>query len=74
MEHKGSKWEGKSPRFKKKRKIDRKGGAIIFDNAVTAEESDYIIKDEKGNIVHPDNRMAHLFHPNYKCYLWKENN
>lgn len=75
MEHKGNKWEGKTSQFKKRRKKRRKDGDIIFDNAVMAEEeSDYIIKDEKGNIVHPDNRMALLFHPDYKCYLQKKDN
>lgn len=70
MEHKGNKWEGKNSRFKKRREKRRKDEATIFDNVVIAEEeSDYIIKDEKGNIVHPDNRMAHLFHPDYKRYL-----
>ena len=70
MEHKGSKWVGKTSQFKKRRKKRRKDKAIIFDNSVIAEEeSDYVIQDEEGNIIHPDNRMARIFHPNYKHYL-----
>lgn len=70
MEHKGSKWVGKTSQFKKRRKKRRKDKAIIFDNSVIVEEeSDYVIKDEEGNIIHPDNRMAFIFHPNYKHYL-----
>lgn len=70
MEHKGSKWVGKTSQFKKRSKKRRTDEAIIFDNSVIAEEeSDYVIKDEEGNIIHPDNRMALIFHPNYKYYL-----
>lgn len=48
MEHKGSKWVGKTSQFKKRRKKRRKDKAIIFDNSVIAEEErDYVIKDIK---------------------------
>ena len=69
MEHKGNKWLGKTSQFKKRKK-HRKDKEMIFDNSVIAEEeSDYVIQDEEGNIIHPDNRMARIFHPNYKHYL-----
>ena len=69
MEHKGNKWLGKTSQFKKRKK-HRKDKEMIFDNSVIAEEeSDYVIQDEEGNIIHPDNRMALIFHPNYKHYL-----
>lgn len=69
MEHKGSKWVGKTSQFKKRKK-HRKDKEMIFDNSVIAEEeSDYVIQDEKGNIIHPDNRMTRIFHPNYKHHL-----
>lgn len=69
MEHKGNKWLGKTSQFKKRKK-HRKDKEMIFDNSVIAEEeSDYVIKDEEGNIIHPDNRMARIFHPNYKHHL-----
>lgn len=70
MEHKGNKWLGKTSQFKKRRKKHRKDKEMIFDNSVIAEEeSDYVIQDEEGNIIHPDNRMARIFHPNYKRHL-----
>ena len=69
MEHKGNKWLGKTSQFKKRKK-HRKDKEMIFDNSVIAEEeSDYVIQDEEGNIIHPDNRMASIFHPNYKHHL-----
>lgn len=50
---------GKTSQFKKRSKKRRKDEDIIFDNVVMVEEeSSYIIKDEKGNIVHPNNKMA----------------
>lgn len=55
-------WVGKTSQFKKRKK-HRKDKEMIFDNSVIAEEeSDYVIQDEKGNIIHPDNRMARIFH------------
>lgn len=69
MEHKGNKWLGKTSQFKKGKK-HRKDKEMIFDNSVIAEEeSDYVIQDKEGNIIHPDNRMARIFHPNYKHHL-----
>lgn len=66
---------GKTSQFKKRSKKRRKDEDIIFDNVVMVEEENsYIIKDEKGNIVYPNNKMACLFHPNYKCYLQKKDN
>lgn len=48
---------------------------IIFDFAVMAEEESVdITKDEKGNIVHTDTRMAFLFYPDYGCYLQQKDN
>ncbi|MEY8517577.1 hypothetical protein AALC25_11750 [Lachnospiraceae bacterium 29-84] len=61
---------GENFSVQKEEKKRRKDKAILFDNSVIAEEeSDYVIKDEEGNIIHPDNRMALIFHPNYKHYL-----
>ena len=60
---------GKTSQIKKRRKKRRKDEDTIFDNVeMTEEESNYIIKDENGNIVNHDNKMIRYFHPDYKCY------
>lgn len=68
MKQKGNKWEGKISQFKKRSKKRRKDEDIIVDNVVMVEEGGYIIKDGKGNMVHPNNKMACDI---FILWLWK---